>query len=200
MHMLASSLGLAAVLAVSLSYLCGVWALYGHFRTHSRIESGMQLTSLLSLGGFAWFLFERWRHHALAGSAGFGRDLACLSLMAAFAVLFWWAVAVTRSRRLTLAFSKDQPAFIHTGGPYAVVRHPFYTSYMLFWIGAAIGSASLAYWIIPAVMMTIYTRAVRVEESKFAQSGVASDYARYRARTGMFLPVRPSSPVAGANL
>jgi protein-S-isoprenylcysteine O-methyltransferase Ste14 len=186
-----SALGLITVLAVVACYGAGVWGLYGHFVTQDRIEPGMKLTSLLSLVGMVWFLAARWRRDALMGSIGTGRDTAALCLLAVFAALFWWAVATTRRRRLTLAFSKDQPAFIHTAGPYAWIRHPFYTSYLIFWSAAAIASGSLAFWLIPLVMSAIYWRAIRIEETKFALSPMSTDYLAYKTRTGMLLPALP---------
>jgi protein-S-isoprenylcysteine O-methyltransferase Ste14 len=170
------------------SYAAGVWGLYGHFVKQDRIEPGMKLTSLLSLAGIIWFLAERWRRHALIGTVGETRDAAAFCLLAAFAALFFWAVATTRRRRLTLAFSKDQPAFIHMGGPYAWIRHPFYTSYLIFWSAAAIASASWSFWLIPLVMGVIYWRAIKIEEAKFSTSPISSEYQAYKMRTGMVLP------------
>jgi protein-S-isoprenylcysteine O-methyltransferase Ste14 len=185
----AAMLGTATVLAVMACYGAGVWGLYGHFLTKDRVEPGMKLTSLLSMAGLAWFLAMRWHLHALFGTVGVARDGLALALLAAFGALFGWSVATTRRRRLTLAFSKDQPAFIHTGGPYAWIRHPFYTSYLIFWIATAIASGGLVFWVIPLAMAAIYWRAIQIEEAKFSGSAMAPDYLAYKARTGMLLPM-----------
>jgi protein-S-isoprenylcysteine O-methyltransferase Ste14 len=165
------------------AYLCGVWGIYGHFVVQDRVEPAMKFTSALSLVGLAWFLFARWRQGALIGSTSPPRDDAVLGLLAGFMVLFWWTVAVTRERRLTLAFSKDQPHFICKTGPYRWLRHPFYTSYMIFWVALAIGAGGLAFWLMPAAMLAIYWRAIRLEEAKFAASPMALEYANYRPVT-----------------
>ncbi len=193
-----NALGAVTVLAVILSYATGVWGIYGHFVTKDRVEPGMKLTSLLSLIGIGWFLADRWQKHALAGTVGPATDAAALSVLLIFTALFWWAVRTTRQRRLTLAFSKDQPAFIHTSGPYSWIRHPFYSSYLLFWIGTAIAAADVLFWVIPLTMAAIYWRAIRIEEAKFSASPVSSEYRAYKARTGMLLPVRLSRHNAGA--
>ena len=197
-------LGIATVSAVIASYAAGVWGLYGHFIKQDRIEPGMKFTSLLSLVGIVWFLAVRWHAHALAGTIGPARDATALCLLAVFALLFTWAVAATRRRRLTLAFSKDQPAFIHMAGPYAWIRHPFYTSYLLFWCAAAIASASWAFWLVPLTMAAIYWRAISIEEAKFAASPVSLEYQSYKMRTGMLFPalypVHPPRHGAGSGV
>ena len=75
-----------------------------------------------------------------------------------------------------------------TSGPYRYVRHPFYTSYLIFWTGLALGTWSL--WAVPVliVMLVLYAVAARSEEGKFSRTEMSADYAAYRARTGMFWP------------
>ncbi len=102
-------------------------------------------------------------------------------------VVFWWAVATTKDR-LTLAFSTDGPQYLITIGPYRYIRHPFYTSYILFWLAGAIVTSE---WLLvpPVVIMTfLYFRAARMEEGKFACSDLNMHYKGYRERTGMFVP------------
>jgi protein-S-isoprenylcysteine O-methyltransferase Ste14 len=176
------------ICAIIAAYVSGGWGIYGHFLTEGKVPPGMKLVSLLSLTGLVWLSWDRWQHHALWTSVNPSADAAVLVLLGVSMGLFWWAVATTRCRRLTLAFSKDQPSFIHTGGPYAWVRHPFYTSYILFWIAAAVASGSWPYWIMPAAFITLYWRAIRIEEGKFTASAMSSEYQSYKMRTGMLVP------------
>lgn len=176
--------GLVTVIAVIAAYGSGAWGIYGHFAIKDKVEPAMKLTSALSLVGLLWFLFERWRHGALTASPAPARDGVSLAILAGFMMLFWWTVSVTRARRLTLAFSKDQPEFIYTTGPYRWVAHPFYLSYLLFWVAVAIAADTWSFWLIPATMFVIYWRAIKIEEAKFAASPVSSAYAAYRAHTG----------------
>ena len=39
---------------------------------------------------------------------------------------------------------EDTPASLNQSGPYRFVRHPFYTSYSLTWLAAAVATASAA--------------------------------------------------------
>ena len=188
--LLQSALDTVTVGAVIASYGSGVWGIYGHFLTKNKPEPAMKLTSLLSLGGLLWFLFDRWQRQAPGSTVGIVSDMVVLDLLAASMGLFWWAISTTRQQRLTLAFSKDQPAFIHATGPYAWVRHPFYTSYILFWIATAVGAAAWSFWLMPIAMTAVYWRAIRLEEAKFATSPISMDYENYKRRTGMLLPIR----------
>jgi protein-S-isoprenylcysteine O-methyltransferase Ste14 len=176
-------LGLVTVLGVIAAYISGVWGIYGHFLVRDKIEPAMKLTSALSLAGLIWFLVERWRHGALTGSVAPALDGVAVVLLAGFMLLFWWTVSATRGRRLTLAFSNDQPEFIYTTGPYALLRHPFYTSYIIFWIAVAFGSGTWLFGVLPLAMCILYWRAIQLEEAKFAASSLSLAYANYKRHT-----------------
>ena len=189
-------LGPITVAAVLAAYVSGVWGIYRHFLVKDKVQPEMKLTSALSLLGLVWFLVERWLHGAMTASVSPASDCTTIALLAGFMVLFWWTVAYTRSRRLTLAFSTDQPEFIYTTGPYSLVRHPFYASYLIFWIAVALGSGTWSFWLMPITMAVIYYRAIRFEEAKFAASSVSSEYAKYTPYAGRLLAslwARPKS-------
>lgn len=114
----------------------------------------------------------------IAGVAGLAASLA----------LFEWTARSVSGRRFSYIFETDVPGFLHTAGPYAWIRNPFYASYLL-----ALGSsAALFPGILPGaivVMMAVYFNfAARFEERKFEASALSDAYARYRRRTGRFLP------------
>ncbi len=103
-------------------------------------------------------------------------------------LLFYAAIRASREARLKLAFDLENPHGLVTEGPYRYLRHPFYTSYLIFWIGWAIATWS-AWALIPLIIIAvIYTRAALGEEQKFARTPMAEDYAAYRNRTGFFWP------------
>jgi protein-S-isoprenylcysteine O-methyltransferase Ste14 len=103
-------------------------------------------------------------------------------------VVFQWASYSIRGRLFSYAGNDDAPQFVHTGGPFAYVRNPFYGSYLLaeismivmwpsLWgLAAIVGSAAYFQWL------------ARFEEQKFSRSPVAAEYAEYKARTGRLLP------------
>jgi protein-S-isoprenylcysteine O-methyltransferase Ste14 len=165
------------------------WGVRGHFRSTGAMPLGMQVTSGLSMLLFAGFLWNL--VHGL-GAAWF------LSIALFTASLGVFAAAILASRRTppTLAYDNDSPNFLLNHGPYRYVRHPFYLAYVLFWLGTAIAVHSLAGWVAPVLMTALYIDAASREERKFASSELASAYAAYRARAGMFWP-RPLALLAG---
>ncbi len=130
---------------------------------------------------------------ALVANAGDERvnpallTLACLGLIMAL-VLFEWARRTVRGRFFSWIFSSDTPAFLCTTGPFAYVRNPFYTSYLLTMASAAVIVPGVLRAAVFAGMMIYFLRAALHEEKKFARSDLADEYARYKERTGRFLP------------
>jgi protein-S-isoprenylcysteine O-methyltransferase Ste14 len=110
------------------------------------------------------------------------------SLYAAGLALYWWAIATNRKRRLSAVFSDDLPTHLVQDGPYRLVRHPFYCSYLMVWLAGVIGSGRLWLLATVAVMLGIYLRAAYVEERKFARGALANEYEAFRSRTGLLIP------------
>lgn len=172
---------------VLLSLVCFgsfAWAVRGHFRTQGTVPSGMRAISVASLIAMAWSLGR-----LLVGNVVPYWPVAAATVAIAF-VLFWWSVKTTIPRRLTLAFDDDLPSFLHRGGPYRWIRHPFYASYILFWIATSLATPGALAWIVPVGFGAAYVMAANKEERKFGVSCLAAEYACYRSRTGMLLPLR----------
>lgn len=87
-----------------------------------------------------------------------------------------------------VAFINEILVGLNTNGPYQYIRHPFYTSYILAWLGSAIASGN--YWIIMAllVIVYIYYKAATEEEALWLSGAHAEEYAKYMNTTGRFLP------------
>jgi len=111
----------------------------------------------------------------------------CVGLAGALS-LFEWARRTIRGLYFSYIFSTDAPTFLCTSGPYAYIRNPFYTSYLLTMFSTALMSPTLFRGGV-VIAMAGYLRLAAVrEEGKFARSSLAEDYASYKARTGRFLP------------
>jgi protein-S-isoprenylcysteine O-methyltransferase Ste14 len=177
---------------------------------------GWRVTLLLlmvaCLSSFAWALRSHFVYYRMSIlmrlTAGVGMGVGGLQAMAIFLavgphpvrftissliygvslVIFWWTTTVTRSQRLSVAFSADEPHHLLRNGPYEFVRHPFYASYGLFWMAGFI--AAPRWYLLPGIMAMFfsYLRAARMEEVKFANSALSEAYEHYRSQTGMFLP------------
>jgi protein-S-isoprenylcysteine O-methyltransferase Ste14 len=101
--------------------------------------------------------------------------------------LFWWAVPQAVRGHLNVAFTNVKPVTLLVDGPYAYVRHPFYASYLLYWIAGALISGWL--WISVFVMGSFYLTALHQEEESFRLSPLAAFYEVYRRKTGALFPV-----------
>ncbi|WP_165837583.1 methyltransferase family protein [Zavarzinia aquatilis] len=122
--------------------------------------------------------------------ATWGSFVPALTLLLLSAALYGWAILTTRRQRLSLAFSGDAPDFLLAEGPYRLIRHPFYTAYLLYWLGGTIAARQPLLLLAVGVMAAGFAWAALREEAKFAASPLAANYAAYRRRTGMFLPWR----------
>lgn len=166
----------------TLCFLCFTWGTLSHFVRKNQEAGGAWVISLLSLLGFGIFL---WRTLSQPLSSEL---LVSCALFAASVGLWAWALATTRARPPTLAFTKDEPCFIFNSGPYRWIRHPFYSAYLLFWIGTATATQGVLGWIVALILGAVYLVAARHEEGKFTRSAIADRYAAYAACTGMFWP------------
>lgn len=159
-----------------------VWALRGHFASDKMtggaraISAGALLSCLLLL--VVTFGLDQPMLAQLAGGA----------VMAASLLLFWAAIRASRAARLRFAFDEALPSELVTIGPYKRVRHPFYTSYLVFWAGWAIAAWTPLALLPVIVMAALYTVAARYEENLLISSNMANSYKDYRQRTGMFFP------------
>ena len=145
----------------------------------------------ISTSGRAWLISVGFI--ALVANAGDGQvkpllfALGCAGLIAAL-VLFEWARRTVRGQFFSWIFSSDTPDFLCTSGPYAYVRNPFYTSYLLTMASTLVMVPTLFRLLVLGGLVIYFDVAARHEERKFAGSALAEEYARYRQRTGRFLP------------
>lgn len=102
--------------------------------------------------------------------------------------VFWWSLACHGPERPGFAFIEVEPSVLTVRGPYRVVRHPIYASYLIAWVGGVV-LAGQPWLTLTAIWMGfLYYRAASREERAFLSSPLAPSYASYRRRAGMFLP------------
>jgi len=174
---------LAALVLVGVAFLAGVRLVFerprgGHRYRASRVSAAVLLVEAVAIA---------------AAPVPPGRALVAGGVLAAALGLFAWAAWTNRDRKLGLAFAGRVSAHVQTEGPYRLVRHPFYASYLLAFAGGAV--AAWMPWVVPALAAGAlsYWRAAREEEEGFLASGLAESYRAYARRVGMFLP-RPPLP------
>ncbi|MFD0935403.1 methyltransferase family protein [Methylobacterium trifolii] len=143
----------------------------------------MLILSVISLFAFGTYAWAFWFLQFNISSAMIG---AVFHIAAGS--LFITAVSQTRRQRLSLAYDTDKPKFIVTSGPYRFVRHPFYLSYIIFWIGCTISTQSIIMLSVTTAISILYIIAARKEEAKFAASAMSSAYQLYRESAGLLWP------------
>ncbi len=161
---------------------CHTWSLRYHFDMPI-VPSGVKVISALVIisAVILSYLSFNVEQPPIAQMVGF------VFLIVSF-ILFWITIRESSEAKLLGAFDEKLPHGLLKTGPYAYVRHPFYTSYLILWIGWAI--AAWTVWaIIPVVFMTVtYWNAARDEENKFSKTEMANEYQEFVATTGRFFP------------
>ncbi|KAI7840429.1 hypothetical protein COHA_005859 [Chlorella ohadii] len=121
---------------------------------------------------------------AAAAAASWVLPAAGYSLM-----LAGWALNAAAAAALGKAYNRVvAPDELVTTGPYALVQHPIYTSYMLLFAGHALslGSPAAAALLLVGCLW-YYRRRTRLEEAVLEDT-FGGRYRQYRHSTGRFLP------------
>jgi protein-S-isoprenylcysteine O-methyltransferase Ste14 len=103
-------------------------------------------------------------------------------------VVFEWARQTIRGKFFSYAQSDDTPEFLLTSGPYAYIRNPFYSSYIISYIGAVLLFPNFLTAALASGLILFFVVTAIKEERKFAVSPLAEQYEAYRQRTGRFIP------------
>ncbi|KAI4725667.1 hypothetical protein E4T49_06556 [Aureobasidium sp. EXF-10728] len=106
--------------------------------------------------------------HSLA-SVMIGNTLMTMSVS-----LFSWTAYTTQRGRLSAIFGGKTPDSIIDYGPFAYVRHPAYTAYLLGWTGAltALAARDDAGWQVPVLAVcilgiaSVYRAGAQMEETQ----------------------------------
>lgn len=165
-------------------FLAFGWGTLRHFRSVGPVPTGMRLIGAVSLVTATAFA-----RAVLAARLSTAWPVAA-ALSAGSLVLFLWTVRTTRGAGFALAFAGVRPDRLLAVGPFRHVRHPFYTSYLAFWLATCVATGSAVCWAGSSVLLGCYVVAARDEERVMSRGRLAAEYAGYASRTGMFLPRR----------
>jgi len=168
---------LACVLAFS-------WGTLRHFQRSGPMPLGMRLIGAISLVTIVAFVWS-----VLSSPMPDTWPAAVVLSMGSLA-LFTWSVNATFNSDFALAFAKAQPSRLMVSGPFRYVRHPFYTSYLIFWLANFVATLSSMCALGSLVLLVCYVSVAREEERSISRSRLAAEYANYASDTGMFLPKR----------
>lgn len=114
--------------------------------------------------------------------------LGALAILLCSLTLYEWTRHTIWGRRFYIAWSGDVPEALCDQGPYAYVRHPIYASYILAFLAVLVAMPTLITLAAFVFNAGLFTHAALSDERSLAAGTFAADYARYKKRTGMFLP------------
>lgn len=167
---------------VALAYFLVISAATKQHFASEKYPRGMYVISALSLIGLFAFLA-----HAFVLRLEF--TVVSLVVIALAFALFLWAIRHSKQKNLSLAFDDETRVDgIITTGPWRYVRHPFYMSYILFWLGCALGTTHPTSVVVFATLLFIYVYSARHEERQLKQGRYAQAYLEYQQNAGFLLP------------
>lgn len=169
------------------------------FFRRGRLTAGWLLTALpfllmaaVLLSGLGGALVPAQLPAALAESLTFISVPLCAAAIGMIAL----TIGVHRAPVSMWHQADDQPLVLLTTGPYAYVRHPFYTAFILMLAGCLAAFPHVATALLAVLGAVQLNRTAAREERRLLGSELRVDYARYMARTRRFLPVRRRAEAA----
>lgn len=168
-----------------------IWAVRDHFTSEVMSAQARLISTVVVLNALLLIYLT------LTLAQPFAAQITGVVIIIGSAILFFAAIKASKEAQLRFAFDPEKPRSLLNSGPYGLVRHPFYVSYVLLWLGWALASWSI--WALPSfvVLLVLYVRAAQFEEQNFAETDMAVDHAAYKQKVGFFWPrlssLRPKS-------
>lgn len=105
-------------------------------------------------------------------------------------ITFYWAIYENRKTPLNFAFTDLEKVRLVKTGPYRLVRHPFYSSYIIAWIGAFLLSFSIISFLLSTILILMYFKSSYAEEQGFLDGPLREEYRKYIRTTNRFFPTK----------
>jgi protein-S-isoprenylcysteine O-methyltransferase Ste14 len=153
------------------------------FRTPERRTAGMGLGPLALLSGL---LLGMW--NGVDGTYDPAHWAAGAFIALASIVLYESARRVIKGRGLSLALSDEVAQSVCIEGPYRLVRHPVYSSYLLAFLAMLVAFPNIVSATLFGINLVFFIYAAVAEEQVLSSSPLASAYSAYKNSAGMFLP------------
>lgn len=116
------------------------------------------------------------------------RDLVAVALAVVSIALMFYTRGAHRVPLAHFHQSGDEPNHLVTWGPYARIRHPFYTSYSLLFVACLVFFPHWTMAVVVLYMLVTTDRTAAGEERRLSASALGSEYREYMAHTGRFVP------------
>lgn len=144
----------------------------------ARAGTALVVAQFALIGALAWWGAPVF----LAGAAPAAAWLAAAAGVAVGA----WALSANRPGNFNIRPAPRAGGRLVESGPYRWIRHPMYTSVLLFGLAAALAAVQWAAWAALAALAAVLHAKAALEERWMAL--VHPGYAAYRARTRRFVP------------
>jgi len=161
-----------------------------HFKEGDAGPGAALAQGMFFFGGIVpiWFLGLYQPIHFINGIVATCILMTCISL-------YEWSRHAIWGRRFGVGLGDHVPDELCETGPYRYIRHPIYLAYVLAYVA---GLVALPHWVtgsLLAVNVGLFAYMANDDEKTIATSALATDYASYRERTGMFFPkISPTRP------
>ena len=111
-----------------------------------------------------------------------------LALSVGSIALIYWTLRTHETPLSLWHQENDAPASIVTDGPYALMRHPFYTAFLMALAATMMCSPQVGTILTFAYGVGVMNSTAAREEARLAASEFGAEYAAYRDRTPRFIP------------
>lgn len=179
------------LIIIGVSYFTGGSIYVAFYRNPSAVrrESGDLSTVLVAPGFLAIFFIPPLEYLYLPACLPHTRGMQILGIAllgAGLLLRLWVRLALGRFYSSIVQVKADHR--VVRQGPYQVVRHPGYTSFLLMGLGLAVGFSSLIGLLaVPLVLLPGLVYRLTVEE-KFLTEQFGDEYHRYAQRTKRLIP------------
>jgi len=112
-----------------------------------------------------------------------GIVLSLISLL-----VYWLSVKSLNGYKLAAIHGNIDNNKIFAKGIYKYIRHPFYTSYLICYIGVGLCLPNPLVVLVSCILFVVYVYAALKEEKGFLRSELKHEYIEYKKNSGMFLP------------
>jgi protein-S-isoprenylcysteine O-methyltransferase Ste14 len=137
------------------------------------------------IGTFAWIISPRWMAWSALPLPAWLRWAGVVVLISAAGLLLWTFRSLGPNLTDTVVTRQQHTLVFH--GPYRWIRHPLYTSVVLFTVAMAVIAANWFLALTGVMAFGLLVIRTRTEEAHLI-ARFGNDYRSYMQRTGRFIP------------
>jgi protein-S-isoprenylcysteine O-methyltransferase Ste14 len=180
---MATTLHLAIVLWMTIPFPYFMSAGANIFAVPKLRDNGAMLGQISFISGMLCVLFMGLFHGLLWPLALCGCIFALCSVL-----LYEWSRRTVVDRNFYIGLAGEVPPSVCDAGPYRYVRHPFYLSYIVAFVGVGAAFPSLVVSGVCLVNVGLFVYMAFDDERVLLGSAIVADYQAYRGRVGMLVP------------